>query len=115
MSARWVFAWAIAVLVACPVQAGDCIRNTNGNVVCGKGQCMMDPYGKVFCAREGGGALREQYGTVVCGIGYCAPDDRGRIKCSTRPGGGAAMDTNGKVQCFEECHDASPRFCEEAR
>jgi hypothetical protein len=40
---------------------------------------MMDPYGKVFCAKDGGGAMREQYGTVVCGIGYCAADDTGRI------------------------------------
>ena len=115
MTARFILARAIAALIAWPVHAGDLILNTNGNVVCGKGQCMMDPYGKVFCAREGGGAMREQYGTVVCGIGYCAADDMGRAKCSTRLGGGAAMDVNGKVQCFEECHHASPRFCEEAR
>ena len=115
VTARLIFAFLIGVPIAQPSYAGDCIRNTNGNVVCGKGQCMMDPYGKAFCAREGGGAMREQYGTVVCGIGYCAADDTGRIKCSTRPGGGAMMDTYGKVQCAEECHDASPQFCEQAR
>ena len=76
---------------------------------------MMDPYGKVFCAREGGGAMREQFGAVVCGIGYCAADDTGRIRCSTRPGGGAAMDAYGKVQCLEGCHDASAQYCEQAR
>ena len=53
---------------------------------------MMDPYDKMFCAREGGGAMSEQYGTAVCGIDYCAADYAGRVKCSTRPGGGAAMD-----------------------
>lgn len=26
---------------------------------------MMDPYGKVFCAREGGGAM-DAYGKVQC-------------------------------------------------
>jgi hypothetical protein len=115
MAARLTLAFALAAVVAFPVHAGDCIRNTNGYVVCGKGQCMMDPYGKAFCAREGGGAMREQYGTVVCGIGYCAADDTGRVRCSTRPGGGAAMNAYGKVQCAEECHDASPRFCEAAQ
>jgi len=88
----------LAELIACPVLAGDCIRDTNGNVVRGKGQCMMDPYGKVFCAREGGGAMREQYGAVVCGIGYCPAADTERIRCSTRPDGGAAMGAYGKVQ-----------------
>lgn len=115
MFARSTLVLAIAALCACPAWAGDCIRTTYGNVVCGRGQCMMDPYGKVFCAREGGGAMREQYGKVVCGVGYCAADDMGRIKCSTRPGGGAAMDMHGKVQCLEQCQDASPRLCDEAR
>jgi hypothetical protein len=115
MSTRLALACAFATLVACPVLAGDCIRDTNGNVVCGRGQCMMDPYGKVSCAREGGGAVREQYGAVVCGIGYCAVDDMGRVWCSTKPGGGAAMDTNGKVQCLDACHEASAQYCERAR
>jgi hypothetical protein len=56
--------------------AGDCIKNQDGNVVCGKGQCATDQYGKVFCAKEGGGAMRDQYGDVKCGVGYCARMNR---------------------------------------
>lgn len=61
MTARSALACAFATLVACPVLAGDGIRDTNGNFVCERGQCMMDPYGSVFCAREGGGTMREQF------------------------------------------------------
>ena len=37
------------------VDAGIAFKNQYGNVVCGKGQCATDRYGKVLCAKEGGG------------------------------------------------------------
>jgi len=97
------------------VNAADCIKNQNGDVVCGKGQCATDQYGKVFCAKEGGGALKDQYGNVKCGVGNCAIDDMGQVQCSTQAGGGAATDSYGKVKCLGRCQPASRQLCEAGR
>lgn len=105
----------LTLVAGTEVNAGDCIKNPDGNVVCGKGQCATDQYGTVFCAKEGGGALKDQYGNVKCGVGYCAKSDRGQIRCSTKPGGGAATDSNGKVKCLGGCQSATSQLCEEAR
>ena len=102
----------LAVVVGMEVNAGDCIKDQNGNVVCGKGQCAADQYGKVLCAKEGGGAIKDRYGNVKCGVGFCATDAMGQVKCSSQPGGGAAIDSNGQVQCLGGCQDAAPQFCE---
>ena len=61
----------LALAAGTRVLAADCIRNSDGNVVCGDGQCAMDQYGKVFCAKAGGGAMRDRNGDVKCGVGYC--------------------------------------------
>ena len=105
----------LAALVGTEVSAGDCIKDQHGNVVCGEGQCASDQYGAVFCAKAGGGAMRDRYGVVKCGVGFCAADDEGQIKCSSQPGGGAAVDSNGKVNCLGNCQDAAPEFCEPGR
>ena len=97
------------------VDAGDCLKDPYGNVVCGKGQCATDQYGKVFCAKEGGGAMRDRYGNVRCGVGFCAMDDQATVQCSVQPGGGAAMDSNGKVKCLGGCQVGGPHLCELAR
>lgn len=93
----------------------DCVKNQNGEVVCGKGQCETDLYGKVFCAGNGGGAVQDIYGHVVCGTGYCAKDDHGKPWCSKEAGGGAATDLYGKVKCRGGCDAASANFCNPAR
>jgi len=90
-------------------------HSQDGDVVCGKGQCAIDQYGKVFCAKEGGGALKDQYGNVKCGLGYCAVDDMGQVQCSTQPGGSAATNSYGKVKCLGSCQGASQQFCEAGR
>jgi hypothetical protein len=41
----------LLLAVVTRVEAGDCIKDQSGNVVCGAGQCAMDQYGKV-CARS---------------------------------------------------------------
>jgi hypothetical protein len=97
------------------VNAGDCIKNQDGNVVCGEGQCATDQNGKVFCAKAGGGAMRDQFGDVKCGVGNCATDESGQMKCSRKAGGGAMTDSNGKVKCLGGCQVASQRLCEVAR
>ena len=105
----------LAAVMGTEVNAGDCIKDQHGNVVCGEGQCASDQYGMVFCAKAGGGAIRDRYGVVKCGAGYCATDDEGQVKCSSQPGGGAAVDSNGTVNCLGTCQDAMPEFCAPAR
>ena len=114
---KYGFAVGCLLLFALNTQAdaGDCIKDQYGNVVCGKGQCATDQYGKVLCAKEGGGAIRDRNGVVKCGAGLCALDDEGQVKCSTQPGGGAAIDSFGKVKCLGACQDAAPERRESAR
>ena len=109
-----VGAWLLLALIA-PADAGDCIKDQYGNVVCGGGQCATDQYGKVLCAKAGGGAVKDRFGVVKCGIGFCATDDNGQVKCSTQAGGGAAIDSYGKVQCLGKCENATEGRCESAR
>ena len=49
----------VSLTVSTRIHAGDCIKNQDGNVVCGEGQCAVDQYGKVFCAKAGGGAMKD--------------------------------------------------------
>src|SRR5215471_162983 len=115
MKNNFLLAAALALWLTTRVDAGDCIKDQYGNVVCGKGQCATDQYGKVLCAKEGGGAIRDRMGTVRCGVGYCAMDDMGQVMCSTKPGGGAAPDSYGKVKCLDACQIATPQLCEAPR
>jgi len=117
MNNRFLFLIGCLLLVAATAAnaAGDCIKNQDGDVVCGKGQCAIDQYGKVFCAKEGGGAIRDQYGNVKCGVGYCAKDDLGDIHCAKQQGGGATTDSYGKVKCLGGCQSGAQQRCEVAR
>ena len=47
----------LAAAICTAVEAGDCVKDQYGSVVCGKGQCATDQFGKVLCARDGGGAM----------------------------------------------------------
>lgn len=112
----FVLVGCFAMLAAgAEVNAANCIKNQDGNVVCGEGQCALDQYGTVFCAKAGGGAMRDQYGNVKCGAGFCATDDMGQIKCSSKPGGSAATDSYGKVKCLGSCQSATEALCAVAR
>lgn len=93
----------------------DCFPNQAGKVVCGKGHCEIDQYGKVYCAETGGGAVRNSKGKVVCGKGECAFDGLQKVWCSTEVGGGAATGSNGKVVCLNGCEEASVEYCREAQ
>ncbi|HKU87621.1 MAG TPA: hypothetical protein VJV77_14900 [Casimicrobiaceae bacterium] len=115
MKNRLVLACVLILTFPGPVDAGDCIKDQYGNVVCGKGQCAVDQYGKVLCAKEGGGAIRDRNGVVKCGVGMCAINDDGQVRCSTQPGGGAAMDSYGKVKCLGACQSGTEQRCEPAR
>jgi len=101
-------------LLLSPARA-DCIRDQSGKVVCGKGQCELDRFGKVFCADLGGGAVRDKYGKVLCGVGNCAKDYLENVWCSKEQGGGAAVDSYGKVKCLGGCEAGSTERCQEAK
>jgi hypothetical protein len=105
----------IIVLAAATQVNADCIKNQYGNVVCGKGKCETDQYGKVLCSQRDGGIMQDRYGNILCGIGACAKDYLGQIWCSKEPGGGAAIDSNGKVKCLGGCEAGNSKHCEEAR
>lgn len=98
-------------LFATPEVNANCIRDQDGRVVCGGGQCERDRYGKVFCAQPGGGAMKDRYGVVVCGIGYCERNRDGDVYCSLTRGGGAALNSYGEVKCLNGCHAASDELC----
>ncbi len=100
--------------LAVPIGANaNCINDLYGNVVCGKGQCEADRFGKIYCADAGGGAMKDQFANVQCGVGYCAKDKFGHVWCSKEPGGGAATDSTGKVKCLGGCDEGSPSQCKE--
>ena len=115
MKNRFILGGLLIVAFLTTAGAGDCIKDSYGNVVCGKGQCAIDQYGKVLCAREGGGAIRDRNGVVKCGIGMCATNDEGRVMCSAQPGGGAAIDSYGQVKCLGACQAGSEQLCEAGR
>lgn len=100
----------LALLLAASAGA-ECIRNRNGETVCGPGKCDTDSYGKVFCAEAGGGVLKDRYGNVQCGVGYCARDSREEVWCSKEPGGSAAIDSYGNVRCLGGCQAGSAKYC----
>lgn len=109
---RWVAVFLVFVFSLPGAVLSDCVRDLQGAVMCGAGQCERDEHGDVYCAPVGGGAVRDRYGTVKCGVGQCARDSYGKIFCSVVPGGGAATDGYGKVKCFRGCEPASEMRCE---
>jgi hypothetical protein len=110
---------ALAVLLAQAIilsHAGaDCLLDSQGHSVCGRGSCATDWYGNVICANFGGGALRDQDGTVMCGIGGCAWDDHQRVWCSRVAGGSAMMGMDGQVACYGGCEPGATDRCAAAQ
>ena len=50
---------------------GGAALGVNGNVVCGKGECLRNKFGRFECSIvEGGGAGRDHRGSVRC-LGGC--------------------------------------------
>lgn len=108
--------FAFIITVAAPLEtSANCIRDQDGRVVCGGGQCERDRYGVVHCAQPGGGAMKGRYGEVLCGLGYCARNREGEVWCSRVRGGGAALDSYGEVKCLGSCHIGSEELCEKGQ
>ena len=43
----------VSLTVSTQILAGDCVKNQDGNAVCGEGQCAVDQYGKVSVCQGG--------------------------------------------------------------
>ncbi|GGO67651.1 hypothetical protein [Bowmanella pacifica] len=100
-------------LMASGVQA-DCLKDAEGDVICGKGSCARDSSGQVFCsAFKDGEAIRDRMGEVLCGKGQCRIDQNMQTWCSTTQGGGAERNDQGKIMCLEGCEPASKAMCEQ--
>jgi hypothetical protein len=53
--------------VICPPPMGGIAKNSLGEILCGKGQCMKTNSGSVQCSKQTGGyAYKDRLGRVVC-------------------------------------------------
>ena len=91
----------------------DCMKNSGGEVICGKGECQRDRSGRVRCSMyHDGGAVRDRHGEILCGRGECVTTSRGEVYCSTVWRGAAEVDRYGVPRCEDRCEPASPDYCE---
>ena len=110
-----ILAIFLSVLIV-PISANaDCIKDEQGKMVCGKGQCETDRYKTIFCADTGGGAVRDRYDNVQCGVGACVRDNQDQVWCSKEPGGTATLDSSGKAKCAVGCEPGSKKLCFETK
>ena len=104
---------ALALTVLPFAAYGDCLKNLEGDVICGKGQCEKNRQGDIFCSRyEDGAAVRTRDGQILCGKGQCIKTSDGRVFCSTVERGSALTDLQGNAKCEGRCELASPLMCE---
>jgi hypothetical protein len=103
----------ISVLSATRAAFAECQKDSRGMVVCGRGQCVTDIRGKVFCARYRYGAVvRLSNGRILCGKGQCAATLKGQWFCTTAEDGSVFKDWDGTIRCEEACEPASIANCE---
>ena len=103
---------AALIFVPCLANA-DCMRNSDGDVICGKGECRQDMYGVILCsAYRDGSAVKMSDGRILCGKGKCVKTMAGEVFCSSEPGGAALLDMHGVVHCDGQCEPASVNYCE---
>ena len=114
---RWLVGPTIIVaaglVLASGVANADCMKNRQGEVICGKGRCQRDGRGAVLCsAFPRGSAVRTSDGRTVCGKGRCVTTSKGTVFCSTEREGGALIDINGVARCQGDCERALVDYCE---
>jgi len=107
-----ILAAAGLIFVSCLASA-DCLQNSKGDVICGKGECRQDMYGVILCsAYRDGSAVKMSDGRILCGKGRCVKTIAGEAFCSSEPGGAAMLDMHGVVHCDDQCEPASVDYCE---
>jgi len=103
-------AWLI---IAYGVVNADCMTNSKGDSICGKGRCLSDRYGAVYCSSFHKGSISStSYGNIVCGRGLCVKTSNGDVFCSTEPEGAAGKDIYGEPRCQGQCELATADNCE---
>ena len=110
----WTVVLALPALLAFEGRPhAECLKDSRGQVVCGRGACIADIRGRVFCARYRFGAVvRMVDGTILCGKGECASTIKGQWFCSTAEDGSVFKDWDGTIRCEETCEPASLANCE---
>jgi hypothetical protein len=81
------------------------------NIVLAENNCLIDSFGRTFCAPTNGSAFKTFTNDIVCSIGKCVTDNLGYLKCSVQQGGGAIVDILGKPQCVGGCVNPSKDLC----
>ena len=116
-SAIPVSGWLLVVALLTPaITSADCIKELNGEVYCGAGQCIVDSSGIAWCSKYyDGGAQRTLEGRVLCGKGRCATRSDGKVFCSSTVGGAVLTDSSGQVRCYGQCEPATAEMCEHTR
>jgi hypothetical protein len=103
----------VLLMLAGVPAAADCMKDSGGEVICGKGECQRDRYGRVRCSMfQDGAAVRDRHGEILCGRGQCVTTSRGEVYCSTVWRGAAEVDRYGVPRCEDRCEPASPDYCE---
>lgn len=112
--ARPVALLLVLVALSAPGWASaDCQKNSRGAVVCGRGVCLADIRGNVFCARHRyGGVVRMTNGAILCGNGECTATMKGEWFCSSEEDGSVFKDWDGTIHCAGGCEPASVANCE---
>jgi len=104
----------VLVVVTAPGWASaECQKDGRGAVVCGRGKCVIDIRGRVFCARyRYGGVVRTWYGATLCGRGECTATMKGEWFCAIEEDGSVFKDWDGTIRCAGGCEPASVANCE---
>jgi hypothetical protein len=56
--------------IYCPPMGGDILVTLSGQVVCGKGRCVRDLFGKTTCSTQPGGQIAQDVsGRITCAGG----------------------------------------------
>jgi len=111
MPMRPVFLLCLFLAFASGAALADCLKNRDGEVMCGKGSCEQDRKGNVLCTELGGGIVEDNNGDLYCGTGECIMDRKGDAWCSMVQGGGAAVDSHGKAKCYGGCEKGEKKRC----
>lgn len=108
-----IFSTAIGLAFVGSTAVADCMKNRNGEFICGKGGCQRDRSGVVLCsAFLNGSAVRNSHGEIVCGKGRCIENSKREIICSTEQEGDVQLDRFGRAHCQGQCEPASVDYCE---
>jgi hypothetical protein len=105
----------VAAVSAASPAAAECKKDSLGDVVCGRGACIADVRGRVFCAKHRHGAVvTTMNGTILCGQGECASTMKGEWFCASEEDGAVFKDWDGSIRCAGGCEPASVANCETA-